>query len=158
MLIKEIMTSSVAECTEDTSLKDVYDLIQSSPTGFVVVLDSVQHRVPIGIVNEHSICDNIIRRSKNTRSLDAGGVINTNIKRTSENTPVSECSEILRKTPDAIIVVDDLKRFRGIVEIAQLESSIRESRTHTAMRSTFSGMLTRQIPGAVEIPAFGWLK
>jgi predicted transcriptional regulator len=158
MLIKELMHSGIAECTEDTSLTDVYDLIQNSPEGFVVVLDSVQHRVPIGIVNEHSICDNIIRRNKNARSLDAGGVINTKVKRISEDTPVAECGEVLRKKLDAILVVDNHKRFRGVVEKDQLERSMPEVRAPAATPSIFSGMLAQQLPASVEIPAFGWLK
>jgi len=158
MLIKELMHCDIAECTEDTSLEDVYDLIQSSPTGFVVVLDSVKHRVPIGIVNEHSICENLIHRSKKARSLDAGGAINTNVKRIGEDTPVIACDDLLRKKLDAILVVDDHKRFRGIVDKEQLEGSMREVRAMPARPSVFSGMLTQQIPAAVEIPAFGWLK
>jgi len=158
MLIKELMHSSIAECTEDTALREVYELIQNSPNGFVVVLDSLQHRVPIGIVNEHSICENIIHRARNARSLDAGGVINTNVKRVGEDTPVTACDELLRKKLDAILVVDDHKRFRGVVEREQLERSVREVRAMPAKPSIFSGILTQQIPAAVEIPAFGWLK
>ena len=55
MLIREIMDVDVTECTEDTPIGDVYELIQQSHKNYVVVIDSSQHRVPIGIVNEHSI-------------------------------------------------------------------------------------------------------
>src|SRR5215813_15290538 len=103
MLIKEIVDIGVAECTEDTSLRDVYDLIQTSSKGYVVVIDSVKHRVPIGIVDEHSICENLIKRSKAARGLDAGSVLNTNIKLISEDADVVECDGLLDESVDAIL-------------------------------------------------------
>ena len=122
MLIKEIMNTGVIECTEDTSLKDTYELIQQSPTGFVVIIDSLQHRVPIGIVNEHSICENVVRRSRNTKDLDAGNVMNTNIKRMCENAEIMECGVTVGTL--VILVVNEKRQFLGTVQPAELESSI----------------------------------
>ena len=51
MFVKEIMSRCVMECTEDTGLEEVYDLIKKCDHGLVVVVDSHAHRVPIGVVS-----------------------------------------------------------------------------------------------------------
>jgi predicted transcriptional regulator len=155
MLVKEIMDIGVAECTEDRSLPDVYDLIQTSSKDYVVVIDSLKHRVPIGIIDEHSICENLIRKSKAAKGLDAGSVLNTNIKHISENVEITECSELLDKSVDAILVVNSRRQFLGTVDSYRLEHAIVRARSQ---RPTFTSMIGQHIPAAVEIPAFGWLK
>src|SRR5215813_10502531 len=124
MLIKEIVDIGVAECTEDTSLRDVYDLIQTSSKGYVVVIDSLKHRVPIGIVDEHSICENLIKRSKAAKGLDAGSVLNTNIKRASENAGLEECHGLSDGNVDAILVVNGRRQFLGTVDTGRLKRAV----------------------------------
>jgi len=155
MLIKEIIETGIAECTEDTSLKDTYELIQQSSGGFVVVIDSIQHRVPIGIVNEHSICENVVRKSRDTRNLDAGNVMDTNIKRVSENADILECDIIAED--HTVLVVNSKRQFLGTLEPVELERLIAVEQRGARKQSVFSGISAR-IPAAVEIPAFGWLK
>jgi len=158
MLIKEIMNTDVCECTEDTPLIEVYELVQSTPNGYAVVVDSPQHRVPIGIVNEHSICESIVKNAQKSRTMDAGSVMSSHIQRIHENTEIEDCKDVLSKPADAIVVVNDRRQFRGVVDSLELQSAVRrEARTRTA-RSTFSEILGHTIPGSVEIPAFGWLK
>lgn len=158
MLISEIMNGDVAVCTEDTPLKDVYELIKSSREGFVVVIDSTQHRVPIGIVNEHSICESVVGRQRPTKSLDAGAVLSTNIKRLCRNVDVVECEVVLDRGADAILVVDERRQFLGTVDPQQLAESARAALRHYPKPTIFAGVTGQQIPAAVEIPAFGWLK
>ena len=155
MLIKEIMDIGVAECTEDTLLPDVYDLIQTSPAGYVVVMDSLKHRVPIGIIDEHTICECLIKRSRSARVTDAGSILNTNIKRVSENAEITECGGLLTKLADALLVVDERRRFVGTVDSRQLAQAIAKVNSR---RRTFTEVISQHVPAAVEIPAFGWLK
>ena len=158
MLIKEIMDTDVAECTEDAPVAEVYEMIQQSPKNYVVVIDSGQHRVPIGIVNEHSICENIVKYSQNTKGLSAGNVMSVRMHRVYENQQVADCRDAFRNDADAIVVVNDRREFRGVVDPVEIESS---DRRHAAVEKTssfFSGMLGQAVPAAVEIPAFGWLK
>ena len=155
MLIKEIMDIGVAECTEDTSLTDVYDLIQISSKGYVVVIDSLKHRVPIGIIDEHSICSNLIRGQRAAKDLEAGSVLNTNIKRVSENTEVGECGLLFDTNESTILVVDARRKFLGTVDIERLEGAVNNV---NSQRPSFATIISRAVPAAVEIPAFGWLK
>jgi len=158
MLISEIMNSDVVVCTEDTPLTDVYELIKASGDGYVVVLDSVQHRVPIGIVNEHSICESVVGRQRPTKSLDAGAVLSSNIKRLCRNAQIAECETVLDSSADAILVVDERRQFLGAVDPEDLEQSVRAAARHYHTPTIFAGVTGQQIPAAVEIPAFGWLK
>jgi predicted transcriptional regulator len=116
MLIREIMDQGIAECTEDVSLSEVYDLIHRGPADYVVVLDSLKHRVPIGIVSEHSICESIIRRSADARKLRAGGVMSANVKLISEDADVLSCLETVQCGADALLVIDARRKFMGVVD------------------------------------------
>ena len=159
MLIREIMDTEVAHCTEDTSLADVYELIQESAKNYVVVIDSPQHRVPIGVVNEHSICENLIKRSRNTKGLHAGNVMSSRIRRVSEDELVENCRDLIAADLDAITVVNDRRQFSGVLEpVAIRESLNRRSKTAHGSGSFVSGILGQTIPAKAEIPAFGWLK
>jgi len=153
------MSTCARECTEDTPLKDVYEHIQACEHGFVVVVDSTSHRVPIGIVTEHSICEQIIARGRNAKALFAGSVMSTNVKRVGESAPVANCREVLSNNPDAILVVDDQRRLSGIIEPKRLKALIGEP--HPVAGRVVEGAnasFVRKIPATNEIPAFGWLK
>jgi len=158
MLIKEIMDTDVLDCTEDTLLADVYDLIQQCQKGYVVVIDSSQHRVPLGVVNEHTICENLIKRPRNKKGLSAGSVMSTKIRRVLENEHIDDCREVIASDADAIVVVNELRKFQGVVQPAEIERSLKEPIAVAQQASIFSTMLGQSIPAAVEIPAFGWLK
>jgi len=158
MLIKEIMDTAVTECTEDTVLEEVYDLIQQGQKHYVVVIDSSKHRVPIGIVNEHSICENLIRQSRNSKRLYAGSVMSSKIKRICEEEEVENCRELIVTDADAIVVVSDRRQFKGVLEPVAIRESLDRQAAAIARGSFISSVLDHAIPGRVEIPAFGWLK
>jgi predicted transcriptional regulator len=158
MLIREIMDTEVTECTEDTPLADVYHLIQESRKNYVVIIDSPQHRVPIGIVNEHSICENLIKRSTSRKGLYAGSVMSSKIRRVSENEQVENCRDMIAVEVDAFTVVDDNRQFKGVIDPVRIRESINRESAANARGSFISGILGQAIPAKVEIPAFGWLK
>jgi CBS-domain-containing membrane protein len=145
-------------CTEDTGVKEVYELIQHSSNGYVVVIDSLKHRVPIGIVSEHSICKSMVLRDRSPRSLDAGGVMNTNIKRVRDDLNIEDWPTGIDEEIDMIVVVDERRRFLGTVDLGDLERSVENARRFYRAPTIFSGTLEPHAPPAVEIPAFGWLK
>jgi predicted transcriptional regulator len=158
MLIKEIMNTDVCECTEDTPLAEVYELVQSTQIGYAVIVDSPHHRVPIGIVNEHSICESIVKKPLKSKKTDAGSVMSPRIQRIHENTEIEDCKDLLTNAADAIVVVNDRRQFCGVVDTLELESAVRREARTRAARMTFSEIIGNAIPAAVEIPAFGWLK
>ena len=159
MLIRNIMTNNAAECTEDAPLSEVYDLIQNCVQGYAVVLDSASHRVPIGVVTEHSICQQIVARGRNPKGLNAGNVMNARIRRVSENTDVAACEGLVETAAsEPILVTDEKRQFTGIVERSRLAAAIGDSkRNHANPNAEFSSLMQVKTPGRVEIPAFGWM-
>jgi len=157
MLIKEIMNTAVCECTEDTTLAEVYELIQSCPNRFVVVLDSIQHRVPLGIVNEHSICETLVRNRRRDKQLFAGALMSPRVKKVLEDTNVRDCFDVLSGGYEAILVINAKRQFRGVVDIAALREA-HQRNVRTAKVLPWADVVGQAIPASVEIPAFGWLK
>ena len=156
MLVGEIMSSCIAECTEDTKLEDAFELIQRCDHGLVIVVDSLAHRVPIGVVTERSICERIITHGRNPRSLTAGSVMDSRIKKVLATDPIETIEDVNHSEVAAIVVVDDARRFCGLVskeKIApanQLVNIMPEPVTTRPVPQTSSDRIS-------EIPAFGWM-
>ena len=145
MFAKQIMSKCVMECTEDMPLEDVYDLIKKCEHGLVVVLDSYVHRVPIGVVSERSICEQIIARGRNPRGLFAGHVMDSHIKTVREDDLVESISVDETKPISAIVVTDGNRQVAGILALNELRA------TRTVTRIPASRAVR-------EIPAFGWVQ
>ena len=157
MFISDIMSTCVAECTEDLRLEAVYELIQQCDHRLVVVIDSLAHRVPIGVVTERSICEQIIGRGRNPRNLLAGSVMDTRIKKVRENEMV-ETVHANDADLTAIVVVDDNRRICGLVSREQLKNLspvAGPSYTAASVPSRPAGPSSRRTS---EIPAFGWIQ
>jgi CBS domain-containing protein len=159
MFIKNLATDTVAECTEDTRLAEVYELLQKNSHGYVVVLDSTTHRVPIGVVDEHSICKNVITRPGNPKTLTAGDVMNSRIRRVNDTTPVEACRTMLEGLKDEpILVTDEKRQFLGILDRRGLEAELSRTKIETSnTNAEFGGLASAKTPARVEIPAFGWI-
>jgi len=125
MLISDIMSASKTECTEDTAVEKVYELIQKSDHGFVVIIDSESHRVPLGVVTEHSICEQLVAKNRNVRGLTAGAVLEPRVKKIPGSTPAAECLKSLTELPRtiAILAVDDKGALCGVVSRSSLEAN-----------------------------------
>jgi predicted transcriptional regulator len=158
MFVSDIMSTCLAECTEDTSLEEVFGLIRKCDHGLVVVVDSVAHRVPIGVVTERSICEQIIGRGRNPRSLAAGSVIDSRIKRVSKSDLAETLATIDPTEVAAIVAVDDNRRPCGLVTKESLRNIRIEERPVYAAPATMvvrTPIAPRRIS---EIPAFGWIQ
>ena len=152
MKIRDISSQCVAECTEDAPLSEVFDLIQKCEHGLVVVLDSPTHRVPLGVVSEHTICERLIAGGRRPKELQAGSVMDTRARRVPASTDVASCGELLRSGSSAILLVDENRQFCGMVTREALASAYRR----TTAPPVFAPAAA--IPAKAEIPAFGWLR
>lgn len=154
MFVSEIMSKCVAECTEDVGLSEVYELIQKCDHGLVVVVDSHAHRVPIGVVTERSICEQVIARGRNPRSLRAGSVMVSSIKCVTN----TDLVETLRTTDlssiTAIVVTDNKRRVCGLISPQKLSSLKRTKRAPEIVVTQDN--IDRRPRRVSEIPAFGW--
>jgi hypothetical protein len=124
MKIKDLVRTDVPVCVEDMPLTDVYSLLQGSGNDHVVVLDSSLHRKPIGIVNEHSICEQVIGRRRDPRGLTAGNVLSTSLLCIVEDTEIGSLTISPGAVPDAIISVDRRRQFSGSVDPRRLSSEV----------------------------------
>src|SRR3954453_7033167 len=129
MNIRDIMTACPAECTEDAPLSEVYELIQKCDHGFVVVLDSSTHRVPIGVVNEHSICEQIVGRGRNPNGLRAGNVMDWRIRGVRHTSSIDQFSGGRESQTDSpMLVTNEKGKFVGIVDNERLQAACIETR------------------------------
>ena len=115
MPVSKIMSKCVAECTEDTALEEVYERLRKCEHGLAVVIDSEAHRVPIGVVSERSICEQLIARGKNPRGLTAGSVMDSRIKTIRESDEFQPLSQDESDSLAAIIVTNEARQVCGIV-------------------------------------------
>lgn len=118
MLVREITKRCTAECTEDTPLELVYNNLKQQDDGFVVVVDTRAHRIPIGIINEHSICEQLVGRRRDSRGLLAGNVMDPRISTILADSYAEDCYLIPEFTKDnfPIFVVDSNRRLCGILD------------------------------------------
>ncbi len=122
MRVQDLVKIYPPICTEDMPLESVYELLSSTKDGMVVVIESESHRVPIGIVNANSICEQIIRRKRDPRGLAAGNVLDASYMRVEGTAQLSVCGE--RPDADTIVVVDEDRRFAGVVKRAEVMEMI----------------------------------
>ena len=157
MRISEIMSGCVTVCTEDAGLEEVYDLIQKCEHKLVVVIDSVAHRVPIGVASEHRICEQIIARGRNPRTLSAGSVMDARIKKVSEDQLIESIDAKELHDLTAIVVVNSERRIIGVVskEVIKRSVPIRVPERTVNVTITAAPATQRRVS---EIPAFGWIQ
>jgi predicted transcriptional regulator len=119
----------------------------------VVVIDSMSHRVPLGIVNEHSICEQVVAKGRKLRGLTAGGVLDSSIKKIPATANVEECSDIFQGSSRAAVVVDQKGGLCGLLTAASLPAAPASTSAATSQRAA-----VRKSIGMIEIPAFGWVQ
>jgi predicted transcriptional regulator len=163
MFVKEIMSRCVVECTEDMRLEEVFELLKKCEHGLVVVLDSYAHRVPIGIVSERSICEQIIARGRNPRNLYAGVVIDSNIKTVREDDLIESIDLDETKSAAAIVVTNENRQVAGILTLDKLRAARSVTQTSAAagvkeLSPVTSVRAVSTVTPVREIPAFGWVQ
>ena len=157
MFVSEMMSKCVTECTEDMGLSEVYELVRKCDHGLVVVIDSHAHRVPIGVVSERSICEQIIARGRNPRNLIAGSVMDSRIKTASESDLVEALNLEGRDDFAAIVVVNKNRQVCGLIPKAVLAATRASARE--PLRPALEQKITpTRSPAIREIPAFGWVQ
>jgi predicted transcriptional regulator len=157
MIVGDMMSRSIAVCTEDTGLERVYELLRNSEHGVVIVVDSEAHRVPIGVVTERSICEQIIARGRNPRTLAAGSIMESRITKLRESDPVAKLAAP-QPGVAAVIVIDEHRKVCGIVPEDKLSNLPAPIAATQSSNLVFINTNQRQTPAIREIPAFGWIQ
>lgn len=122
MLITDLVDRRALECTEDMRLSAVYALMRESQDDIVVVLDSQAHRIPIGVVTEHEICEHVVGRRRDPRHLSAANVMSSRFAKAAEKLSAEECRRAVRSgTP--VVAVDSQGAFLGVIRREVLEAA-----------------------------------
>lgn len=158
MSISKVMSTCVMECTEDTPLEQVYERLRKCEHGIVVVVDSKAHRVPIAVVTERSICEQLILRGRNPRTMTAGDVMDSRIRTVRETDELDRIAPEERDSLAAIIVTNERRQVCGIVpknQIPVIQTAVAATQSPGLI---FVNTNVRRSPAAREIPAFGWIQ
>jgi predicted transcriptional regulator len=156
MRVSDVMSRCVTVCTEDAGLEEVYELMQKCEHKLVVVVDSHAHRVPIGVTSEHSICEQVIARGRNPRTLSAGSAMDARIKKVSEDQLLENIGAEDLDRLTALIVVNADRQIIGLVskEVIKRAAVVAKDRTVTVTINAAPATPQR----VSEIPAFGWIQ
>jgi len=157
MRVSEIMSRCVTVCTEDAGLEEVYELINKCDHKLVVIVDSNAHRVPIGVASEHSICEQIIGRGRNPRTLAAGSIMDSRVRKLSEDQRLENIDSKELNELTAIVVVNNDREIIGLVSKESIKrfAPIVERNRAVTVTVNSAPVTTRRIS---EIPAFGWIQ
>ena len=158
MTIGELMNTCVVECTEDTTIEEAYELLRKCDHRIVVVVDSRSHRRPIGVVTDRSICEQVIGRGRNPKSLAAGSAMDTRILRVQEDEAIGKIAVANPDEIAAVIVVNDNRQVRGVVTKESLAALGPSIATTNSSGRIFVSTTPRVSPAISEIPAFGWIQ
>lgn len=114
MFVRDLIDRSPAVCTEDFSVEQLYKLMQEKKQDHVVVIDSKAHKIPIGVVTEHEICDQVVGRGRSPRGMTAANVMNTDFIKADLSSSLADCR---REMADGrrVIVVDNNGSLRGVL-------------------------------------------
>ena len=153
MLVSDFMSTCTAECTEDTPVEQVYDLMQKCDHGFVIVIDSESHRVPLGLVSEHSICEQIVGKGRKLRGLTAGSVLDGRIKKVPDTATAEECSTLFESTKlAAVVVVNNKGGLCGIIPSSSFDAI--KAAAHIGLPAAQSHIGSREFS---EFPGLRWV-
>lgn len=159
MFVSDIMSTCVAECTEDARLEEVFELIQKCDHGLVVVVDSLAHRVPLGVITEHSICEQLIARGRNPKGLSAGSVIDSRIIKVVGTELVETIRrEAIQTDVAAIVVVDDNRRISGLVPKEKIRNLVPMPRQHYIRNSVVTRSAGPVTDRESELLAIAWIQ
>ena len=81
MLVRDIMSTCIAECTEDATLERVYTAMQSCGHNIVVVVEGKYHRTPIGVITGNTILEQIIGRGRDPKGVLAPNVMTERVRK-----------------------------------------------------------------------------
>ena len=129
MKISDIMSSPVAFCTPDTSLRDVAVMMAECQCGEIPVCDDA--RKPIGVVTDRDIVCRILARGDNPLELTAADCMSQPVVRISADATIEKGARLMEQYQVRRLPVVDAKGVCcGIV--AQADLAARAPRQLTA--------------------------
>lgn len=137
MRVGDMVKDDCLVCTEETSLKKVFDLMLENKCGCIAVVESDAHKVPLGLVTEHEICLQLVKNQRDPRWLTAANVMNADIAKIKKTADTASCLKLMqRENIEQIFVVDDMGMLCGMLERPDLEACEKKKRGPVSARRT----------------------
>ncbi len=124
MLVKDIMTENPVCCTADTNLQDVAKMMLDNDCGAVPVVESNNHKRPIGVVTDRDITIRTVAKGDNPLNMTAKSVMTKNVITATPDMSVEDCVDLMEKNQiRRIPVIDENGDCVGMV--AQADIAVR---------------------------------
>ena len=116
MQVREVMTSSPACCTPDSSLQEVARMMIENDCGCIPVVDSQSGMKPVGTITDRDITVRTVAAGQNPVAMKASDIMSIDIATVKPNQTLEECLKAMEeKDIRRILVVDEQGRCCGIV-------------------------------------------
>jgi CBS domain-containing protein len=124
MLVKDIMTENPTCCTADTNLQEVAKMMLDSDCGAIPVVESNNHKRPIGVVTDRDITVRTVAKGDNPLNMTAKSVMTKNVVTATPDMSVEDCVDLMEEHQvRRIPVVDENGNCIGMV--AQADVAVR---------------------------------
>ncbi|HMJ08116.1 MAG TPA: CBS domain-containing protein [Pyrinomonadaceae bacterium] len=118
MTANDLMTTNFVVCTEDLPLIRVFEQMDIAGVEHAVVVESLAHSMPIGLITEHDICEQVIGRARNPRGMTAANVMNTNVKRVNRDIGTDELARV--EGTKIVCVIDENGKLCGTLNLSSI--------------------------------------
>ena len=127
MTVNELMTPNPVCCTPDTTLRDVARMMSANDCGEIPVVESLQHRLLLGVVTDRDIVLRAVADGRNPADTPIANCMTTNVVTVGPDTTMDDCRKLMeehqiRRVP----VVDAQGCCVGIIAQADLAWNGRE--------------------------------
>ena len=128
MRVKDIMSTTVACCSPDTTLPEVARMMVDNDCGEIPVVNA--SGVPIGVVTDRDITCRAVAEGMNPLSMVAGDCMTTPCVTVTPETSLDECCQALEKNKiRRVPVVDEAGACCGMVSQADIARNAPKSET-----------------------------
>jgi CBS domain-containing protein/cation transport regulator ChaB len=162
MNARDVMTTNMVFCDQDTTLEDAAKLMASYNCGALPVVDGF--RKVVGIITDRDIVCRAVASGMDTKTATTGECMTTHVYVANEKDALDKCRELMeehhvRRVP----IVDESKYCCGIVTLTNLALSLAPSEIGKTVKEIEKTDLEYLVPGkepetASEVSIYGAIR
>ena len=136
MKVETVMTACPTFATEDTTLREVAQMMVDQDCGQIPVLGGDNGRKPVGVVTDRDIVIRAVAKGRNPLDLTARDCMTTPCISVKPGDTLIECCDVMeREQVRRVLVVDNGGNLCGIVAQADVARSAQTSKTAEVIKS-----------------------
>lgn len=121
MKVKEVMTANPACCISETELQEVAQMMVDHDCGEIPVVESMETRLPIGVITDRDIVCRTVARGLSPLELTVADCMSKPCVTVTPDMSIAECSGIMEENKiRRVPVVDADGSCCGIVALADI--------------------------------------